>query len=82
MGHAADPAVPSAAQLCALSAEARITDSTAVPIEAPVCWRMFSEVVPRATASLRIVCIAPENVGIIVKPMPRPKMNRSMLVAT
>ena len=45
---------------------------TAVPIEAPTCWVMFSVVLARATAAWRSVCIAPENVGIIVAPIPTP----------
>ena len=50
-------------------------DSTAVPIDAPTCWSMFSVVLARAIAARRSVCIAPENVGIIVKPIPRPITN-------
>ena len=38
---------------------------------------MFSVVLARAIAARRSVCIAPENVGIIVAPIPRPMTNRS-----
>jgi hypothetical protein len=45
---------------------------TAVPTDAPTCCRMFSDVLARATAARRSVCIAPENTGIIERPIPRP----------
>ena len=50
---------------------------TAVPIEAPVCWLMFSVVLALAIWDSCSVCIAAEKVGIIVAPMPRPITNRS-----
>jgi hypothetical protein len=50
---------------------------TAVPIEAPVCWLMFSVVLALAIADSLSVRIAAEKVGIIVPPMPRPITNRS-----
>jgi hypothetical protein len=50
-------------------------------IDAPVCWRMLSAVLARATASRRIDRIAHENVGIIVKPIPSPNRKRSTLVS-
>ena len=83
----AEPGRPAPATLApapsrSVIAEARITVRTAVPIEAPVCWRMLSAVLPRATASLRIDCIAPVKVGIMVKPIPKPNTNRSTLVPT
>ena len=54
---------------------------TAVPIEAPTCWMMFSVVEARATCALRSVCIAPDISGIIEKPMPTPIANRTPLSA-
>ena len=48
-----------------------------MPIEALTCWLMLSVVLARAIAARRSVCIAPENVGIIVAPMPRPIRNSS-----
>ncbi len=63
-------------------AEASRTDRTAVPIDAPVCWRMFSVVLARATAGPRIDCIARVNTGIIVRPIPMPNTNRSTLIRT
>ena len=48
-----------------------------MPIEAETCWLMFSVVLARAIAARRSVCIAPENVGIIVAPIPRPMTNSS-----
>ena len=50
---------------------------TAVPIEAPTCWMMFSVVLARATCAWRSVCIAPDISGIIAKPMPMPITNRT-----
>jgi hypothetical protein len=47
-----------------------------VPIEAPTCWLTSSVVEARAMAAWRSVCMAPEKVGIIVAPMPRPCTNR------
>src|SRR5688500_11510945 len=55
----------------AASALVWITVITAVPIEAPTCWMMFSVVLARAIAALRSVCSAPAMIGIIVTPMPR-----------
>ena len=52
---------------------------TAVPIEAPTCWMMFSVVEARATWIRRSVCSAPVISGIIVKPMPMPWKNRIAL---
>ena len=59
------------------SALASSTLSTAVPIEAETCWLMLSVVLARAIAARRRVCIAPENVGIIVAPIPSPMTNSS-----
>jgi hypothetical protein len=55
---------------------------TAVPIEAPTCWMMLTVVVPRATLSLRSVCMAPVTVGIIGAPMPKPPATRQCAQAT
>ena len=52
------------------------TDRIAVPNEAPTCWLMLSVVEARAIAERRRVWMAPEKVGIIVAPMPRPSTNR------
>ena len=52
---------------------------TAVPIEAPTCWMMFSVVLARAIWIRRSVCIAPDISGIIEKPMPTPITNRTAL---
>ena len=52
---------------------------TAVPIDAPTCWMMFSVVEARATWIRRSVCIAPDISGIIEKPMPMPITNRIAL---
>ena len=73
---APDPA-PAAAGRRSASALASSTLSTAVPIEAATCWLMLSVVLARAMAARRSVCIAPENVGIIVAPIPRPITNSS-----
>ena len=48
---------------------------TAVPIEAAICWVMFSSVEPRATSWAFSVCSAEVMIGIIVPPMPRPITN-------
>ncbi len=61
------------------SATVRITDMTAVPIEAPTCWMMFSVVLARAIWTRRSVCSAPVISGIIEKPMPMPITNRTPL---
>ena len=60
-----------------LSAFASSTESSAVPTDAPTCWLMFSVVLARATAARRSVCIAPEKMGIIEAPMPRPMTKRT-----
>src|SRR5207302_3663597 len=53
-------------------AEARITDSTAVPTEAPAWRMMFIAVLVRAIALAGTACIAAVMLGIIARPMPRP----------
>ena len=53
-----------------------------MPIEAATCWLMLSVVDARAICLRRSVCIAPENVGIIAKPIPTPWMNSSTPIQT
>ena len=53
-------------------AEARITDRTAVPIEAPAWRMMFIAVLVRAIALAGTACIAAVMFGIIASPIPRP----------
>ena len=53
-------------------AEARITDSTAVPIEAPAWRMMFIAVLVRAIAAAGTACMAAVMFGIIDRPIPRP----------
>ena len=53
-------------------AEARITDSTAVPIEAPAWRMMFIAVLVRAIAAGGTACTAAVMFGIIASPVPRP----------
>ena len=50
----------------------RITEKSAVPIEAATCWVMLSSVEPRATLCAVRVASAAVMIGIIVPPMPRP----------
>ena len=67
---AAAPIPPPLRRAGTMSSWVSSTLISAVPIEAPTCWLMFSVVLARATCAWRSVCIAPENVGIIVAPMP------------
>src|SRR5437764_13334220 len=53
-------------------AEARITDSTAVPIDAPAWRMMFIAVLVRAIAAAGTACIAAVMFGIIASPIPNP----------
>ena len=53
-------------------ADARITDSTAVPIDAPAWRMMFIAVLVRAMAAGGTACIAAVMFGIIARPIPRP----------
>ena len=69
-------AAPAARGRRSASAPASVTLSTAVPIDAPTCWRMLMVVLARATAARRSVCIAPDMIGIIVEPRPMPITKR------
>ena len=53
--------------------EARMTERIAVPIEAPDWRMMFIAVEVRAIAAGGTDCIAAVIVGIIERPMPRPR---------
>ena len=52
----------------------RITEKSAVPMEAATCWVMLSSVEPRATLCAVSVASAAVMIGIIVPPMPSPMM--------
>ena len=55
---------------------ATATVDYAVPMDAATCCWMFSVELAREMSRRRSVCMAPENTGIIVAPMPTPWMNR------
>ena len=58
----------------------RITEKSAVPMEAATCWVMLSSVEPRATVWSVRVASAAVMIGIIVPPMPRPMMKSAPMM--
>src|ERR1700748_2782528 len=67
-----DAWVPTIALRLLVIADARITDRTAVPIDAPACRMMFIAVLVRAIAVAGTACIAAVMFGIIARPIPSP----------
>ena len=60
----------------------RITERIAVPIEAPPWRMMFIAVEVRAIAAAGTACIAAVIVGIIARPIPRPRTKLKLQSST